>query len=192
MMPGRSTEIWLAVFFAAFAALAFFLWVPNDSETPPIYTFRRQTYIGDAMLPLVAAAGIGICAVIQLVLVWMRSPDTDTDAPFDVQTVQFFAAFAAILAVSLGVMFWSGPTALALFGPGGEDAPSYRQMRDTLPWKYVGFILGGFILAFGTTALIEGRPRAKSALIVAAAIAILILIFDVPFDTILLPPNGDF
>ncbi|MEL6207298.1 MAG: hypothetical protein AAFR47_18580 [Pseudomonadota bacterium] len=190
-MLGRSIEIWIAVVFLALGLIAAVLWVPLDSETPPIYTFRRQTYIGDAMLPMVAAAGIAICAALHLLLSWRRSRDA-VDAPFDVLTGSFFLALFGIVAVSLLLMFWAGPAALALFGPTGEEPVTYRQMRSTLPWKYIGFVLGGFVLVFGITSLIEGKLSARRALSSILAVAVLILIFDVPFDTILLPPNGDF
>jgi hypothetical protein len=65
-------------------------------------------------------------------------------------------------------------------------------MRSTMPWKYIGFVLGGFIMVFGITSLIEGGVTLKRAISALLAIVALILIFDVPFDTILLPPNGDF
>ena len=103
-----------------------------------------------------------------------------------------FLAFFAIVATSFALMFWAGPAALALFGPAGDEAVTYRRMRSTVPWKYIGFVLGGFVLVFGITSLIEGRMRLKRALSSILAVIVLILIFDVPFDTILLPPNGDF
>ena len=89
-------------------------------------------------------------------------------------------------------MYWAGPVALALLGPSGDEAVTYRQMRSTAPWKYVGLVLGGFILVFGITSMLEGAMRWKRALSAILAIIVLIVIFDVPFDTILLPPNGDF
>lgn len=190
-MLGRSTEIWIAVIFLILGVVAAALWVPFDSETPPIYTFRRQTYIGDAMLPMVAGAGIAICAATHLILSYLRRRD-DKDAPFDRLTGLFFLVFLGIVAASFMLMFWSGPAALALFGPTGDEPVTYRQMRSTAPWKYVGFVIGGFVMVFGITSLIEGKFSARRALTSILAVAVLILIFDVPFDTILLPPNGDF
>jgi hypothetical protein len=65
-------------------------------------------------------------------------------------------------------------------------------MRSTFPWKYIGFVLGGFTLVFGLTSLIEGRLSWVRVISSLLAVLGLILIFDLPFDTILLPPNGDF
>ncbi len=190
-MLGRTVEIWIAIAFLALGLLAAFLWVPLDSETPPIYDFRRQTYIGDAMLPMVAAAGIAICAAVHLFLSWRRRRN-QASPPFDTLTGAFFALFFAIIAVSLLLMFWAGPAALALFGPSGEEPLTYRQMRSTWPWKYIGYVLGGFTMVFGVTSLIEGRMTLRRAISSILAVVFLILLFDVPFDTILLPPNGDF
>lgn len=191
-MLGRVVEIWIALVCLVLALGVVLLWVPLDSETPPIYTFRRQTYIGDAMLPMVAAAGIAICAAIHLLSTLRRARTSLDRPPFDGRTAAFFAQFFAIVAAALVLMFWAGPVALALFGPGGEDTVSYRQMRATLPWKYIGFVLGGFTLVFGVISLLEGQFRARRALAALLAVAVLIAVFDVPFDTILLPPNGDF
>lgn len=188
-MLGRGTELWIAAVFLIAGLLAALLWVPFDSETPPIYEFRRQVYIGDAMLPMVAAAGVVICAAVHLVLSWRRSRTGDADGPFDLLAGSFFLTFFLIFAASLLLMYWSGPAALALFG---EDGVGYRQMRATFPWKYLGFVLGGFVMVFGVISLIAGRLTLRDALIALLSVAGLILVFDVPFDTILLPPNGDF
>jgi uncharacterized membrane protein YidH (DUF202 family) len=190
-MLDRKTELWIALVCLVAGLIAAILWVPFDSETPPIYDFRRQTYIGDAMLPMVAAAGIAICAAVHLILNWRRKP-TDTEPPFDKLTGGFFLILFAIIISAFLVMYWAGPVALALFGPSGEEAVTYRQMRSTAPWKYLGFVLGGFILVFGITTLLEGQMKWKRAVSSLIAIIVLIVIFDVPFDTILLPPNGDF
>lgn len=190
-MLGRKVEIWIALAFLVLGLIAAFLWVPLDSETLPIYEFRRQTYIGDSMLPMVAAMGIAICAAVHLLISWRRQRK-EAEPPFDALTAVFFALFFAIIALSFVLMFWGGPAALALFGPSGEEPVTYRQMRSTLPWKYIGYVLGGFTLVFGVTSLIEGKLTLHRAISSILAVAFLILLFDVPFDTILLPPNGDF
>lgn len=191
-MLGRSADIWIAIVCLALALAAFFIWVPLDSETPPIYTFRRQTYIGDAMLPTVSAAGIAIFAALHLIVSLRRRETIEHEPPFDVLTAVFFALFALIMAAALAALYWTGPLAVSLFGPGGEEPITYRQLRTTVPWKYLGFVIGGFIMVFGITSLIEGRISVKRVLSTLFAIVLLILVFDVPFDTLLLPPNGDF
>lgn len=191
-MLSRSVEFWVGLIALILSLIALFLWVPFDSETPPIYTFRRQTYIGDAMLPMVAAAGIAICALVHVLLSYLRKDHKGGGNPFDPQTAIFFGIFGAICIVSFVLMFWSGAAAVALFAQTGDETVTYRQMRGALPWKYIGFVLGGFTLVFGITSLIEGGFNAKRVLSSILAVVALIVLFDVPFDTILLPPNGDF
>lgn len=191
-MLSRTAEIRLALLFVLLAALTTFVWAPLDSETPAFYEFRRQAYIGDALLPMVAGGGILLCAAVHVVAQLGRAPEGDSRPPFDRLTLVFFVLFGGIVALSLALMYWAGPAALALFGPSGDEAPTYRQMRSSFPWKYTGFVLGGFTLVFGLTSLLEGRMRLVRVLTSILAVLLLILVFDVPFDTILLPPNGDF
>lgn len=194
-------EIGIALAFLILSLLAAFVWVPLDSETPPIYEFRRRTYIGDAMMPMLAALGMALCAAVHLaVILWRRreeTPPSDTVPPFDALTLRFFVLLVVIVAVSVLLIFQAGPAALALFGPPhlpGDEATAltYRHMRDTAPWKYIGFVLGGFVMVFGITTLIEGRARWRRAVAALVAVGVLIAVFDLPFDDLLLPPNGDF
>ena len=191
-MLERVLEIWISLVFLGLALITVFVWVPFDSETPPIYVFRRQSYIGDAMLPMVSAGGIAVCAVIHLFLSSRSSKKAAGDAPFDRTSLHFFAPFTAIVAVSLGLMFWGGTVALGLVDLFVDEVGTYRQMRSTAPWKYIGYMLGGFTLVYGTISLIEGQLTFKRAVQVSLVVTGFMLVFDVPFDSILLPPNGDF
>jgi hypothetical protein len=191
-MLNQTAEITVAIIILVFALFVAMLWVPIDSETPAFYTFRRQTNIGDAFLPLVAAVGMAVFAAIHVILSWRRVRDDGSDAPFDALSMLYLLIFFGIMAVSLGLMFWSGPLLLSQFYGSGESAPTYRQMRSSFPWKYIGFVVGGTVMVFGLITLVEGRMRWNRLLIAILSVLVLILIFDVPFDTILLPPNGDF
>lgn len=191
-MLNRSAEITIAMIILVFALFVALIWVPIDSETPAVYTFRRRTNIGDAFLPLVAAVGMAIFACIHVILSWRRARNDGSDAPFDVLSLLYLLIFFGIVAVSLGLMFWSGPLLLSLFYGSGEGVPTYREMRSSFPWKYLGFVLGGTVMVFGLITLVEGRMRWNRLWIAILTVLVLILIFDVPFDTILLPPNGDF
>jgi hypothetical protein len=90
--------------------------------------------------------------------------------------------------VSLAVMYWLGPLAVSIF----EGDSSYRAMRDTVPYKYLGYLFGGSFLMLGLISLVEGSIRLRRLAISLAAVVLLIVIFDVPFDSLLLPPNGDW
>jgi len=65
-------------------------------------------------------------------------------------------------------------------------------MRATYPYKLIGFVLGGFALVFGLSALIEGQIRTSRAILALITVAILVAVFDLPLDSVLLPPNGDW
>lgn len=188
-MLDRHTELLIALVGAVLAALVLFVWIPADTQTAMIETFRRQTYLGDAFLPSLAAAGMLVAAAGQLAVTWRRRDVRSESRLVDHVTVTFFVLFSAIVGASLALMFWAGPLLWDLLGNGER---SYRQMRDTVPWKFVGFILGGMVMVGGIITLLEGQLRVRTVVLAAVFVAVLILIFDVPFDTILLPPNGDW
>ena len=193
-MLGRTAEIAIAMLFIGLGLITVFIWLPFDSETAMIETFRRQTTMGDAFVPTVAGAFIVICAAIHLILNVRRSDTSDTERPaIDESDLAFLLQLSGITAVSLAIMFWAGPLAVALFSADdGGEAITYRQMRGTYPFKLVCFVLGGFTMVFFITALIEGRARMARVVSSILFVVVLIAIFDMPLDTVLLPPNGDW
>jgi hypothetical protein len=192
-MLRRQTELAIASFFLIAGLLSVFIWIPNDSETWMIETFRRQTTMGDAFVPMICASLITICAAIHLVLTLHRKDLHDTEGPvFDGHTAAFMLQFLLILAVSIALMYWTGPLLVKLFAQADASDITYRQMRGTYPYKIAGFVLGGFTLVFAVTTLIEGRMKWLRILSSLIAVAVLLLIFDYPFDSIILPPNGDW
>ncbi len=186
MSPSTDRNVAIVALLLGLGAL--FFWIPNDVDTGLIETFRRQTYIGDALFPSASALVIAICAAALLVrslLVGARAAEAREDD--DRIPLGFLLVVAAILALSLALMFWTGPIAAELFSD--QD---YRQLRATAPWKHLGFVVGGVAMVFGAISLIEGRLRASRAAIAFLVALLLILAFDIPFDTLLLPPNGDW
>ena len=73
----------------------------------------------------------------------------------------------------------------------GGETP-YRVLRATAPWKYLGFALGGTVMTFGLIALSQHRPSWRLAALAFVATLVIALLYDLPFDNLLLPPNGDF
>ena len=67
----------------------------------------------------------------------------------------------------------------------------YRPLRATPPWHYIGFLVGGTILIGGLTSLVERRLSARNFVIGFIAALVVALIYDLPFDDLILPPNGD-
>ena len=99
---------------------------------------------------------------------------------------RFLAALIGCLFVSLAIMRWVGPWIVEVV-TGAE----YRLQSDTAPWKYVGFLLGGTAL-ISALVFIDERQVCWSRLAIAFGVALfLALLYDLPFNGLLLPPNGD-
>jgi len=173
-----------------FGLFLFFVWIPNDVETDVIEKVRFQTRIGDSLAPSIAAFIIFFSGIVLTV----QSLFKDGHVEFSGGNVKYIFLLLSIMVVSINLMHWSGYLIVELLKNSGlmDEATSYRVLRDTAPWKYIGFVLGGAFFSFTLTCMMERAVRWKSFIISLLAIAVLIIIYDVPFDNILLPPNGDF
>ena len=169
--------------FLAFAALVAFIWVPLDVETGLVEKVRRRIMIGDALAPTVAAFFIGLGGLV-LVLFERKAPDQPS---VKLAHVTFVGIQIAILVIGFLIMLYAGPLAVSLFSGDTE----YRLLRDTAPWKYVGYFLGGIFIVAGLISQSEGRLTLRSVVIAIGVVVALIIIYDVPFEDLLLPPNGD-
>ncbi len=165
------------------ALVLLFLWIPFDVDTGLIEKERRRTKIGDALAPTLAGAFLMIGAV--GVLLFERK--TPAQPALSSANLRFIAVSLGIIVTAFLVMRFTGPAAVWITGTEQE----YRLLRDTAPWKYHGFLVGGTILVVGLIRQIEGRFSWKTFAIGLGAVIALILIYDVPFDDLLLPPNGD-
>lgn len=178
MKPGLFADRWLALFFLAFGLVLVFVWAPLDTGSGIVETVRRRLIIGDALGPSVAGAIILLGAI----LVWARPAGGGT---FTRLNVLWMIYLGGLLALSLVVMRYAGPV-VALATESG-----YRPLRATPPWNYIGFVIGGTVLIGGLTGLAAKRlSLADFAIGFAAALAIAVL-YDLPFDDLILPPNGD-
>lgn len=166
------------VCFAIFTAL---IWIPMDTATGMIEKVRRQVTIGDALAPTVAC---GFLILGGLIVALFERPENSRSLTSS--NLRFIAMFLAIMAGSFIIMRWLGPlTAEAL------SLGEYRLLRDTRPWKYLGFLVGAAGMIAGLAAMIEGRITLRGILVGLMTVALLILVYDLPFDNLLLPPNGD-
>jgi len=157
-----------------------FVWIPLDVETSLIEKMRRRVSLGDAMLPKVAMAFVLASAI-------MTAFDRSANGAILVYNLVFLLVLLGALAASFAVMRWSGPIAVWLFGAEGD----YRPLRDTAPWKYIGFGSGNTVFVASLMTVIEERPSVRGLAVGLLAAIVLILVYDVPFDDLLLPPNGD-
>jgi cell division protein FtsX len=178
MKPRISADRWLAVFFLALALVLVVVWVPLDTGTGLVERVRRKYVIGDALGPTIAGAVILIGAA----LVWLRPSD---GTALTRQTLVWLGSLLALFVVSLAVMRYAGPLAAAWTESG------YRPLRATPPWSYIGFVLGGTVMIGGLTGLAQRRFALRDFAIGFAAALVIALVYDLPFDDLLLPPNGD-
>jgi hypothetical protein len=181
MKPARA-NLYLSLGCIGFAMLLAFVWAPMDSGTGLIHKVRRQVSIGDALAPTLAALMIGLGG-----LMVFRDRHAPSQQRLTRANLIFMLRFLAMLAIGFALMRYSGPLLVWLFGGDQE----YRNLRDTAPWKYIGFFLGGSTLITALISSTEGRFSWRTLLIAVAATLALIALYDLPFDDLLLPPNGD-
>ena len=181
MNPRITQDAALGALVLAFGLFIVFVWAPLDSETGIAEKVRGRWAVGDALAPIVAgalliASGTGLLA---------GASRTATPAALGLRNLGFLASVIGCVGASLAVMWLAGPVAAAL------TVGDYRPLRDEAPWKYLGFVLGGGLMIFSLIALVE-RRLSLARLVLALAVALaLALIFDLPFEDLLLPPNGD-
>ncbi|MFC6637685.1 hypothetical protein GV827_19710 [Sulfitobacter sp. JBTF-M27] len=178
MKPGHSADIWLALFFLGFALILIFVWIPLDTGTGLVEKVRRKFVIGDALAPTVAAVAIALGAALGLLRPANGRALTRAN-------VIWCACLLGLFTVSLVLMRYAGPLAAAWTESG------YRPLRASLPWKYIGFLLGGTVMIGGLTGLTTRRLSLKDFAIGFAATLLIALAYDLPFDDLILPPNGD-
>lgn len=171
----------------AFAILVIFVWIPLDTQTGLVEKVRRQITIGDALAPTIAA-GFLVLGGLMLIL----SERQDENQPrLAKQDILFGLATLFLIVTAVLIMRYAGPIVVWLWNALTGDAFEYRLLRDTAPWKYIGFVLGGTFMITGLVSLVEGYLRPRTILIALISVAVMATIYDLPFDDLLLPPNGD-
>ena len=187
MRKDSHSNLILGLSCVVFALLVLFLWIPLDVETGFVEKVRRKYIIGDGMAPAVAAIFL-LIGGLGLVIFERRNADQPAISK---TALKFIAAALALLFVSFAIMRYTGPLAVLATNFLTNDVTEYRLLRDTVPWKYLGYALGGTILIAGLITMIEGKITRKGLIIAVLAVLVMILIYDLPFEDLLLPPNGD-
>jgi uncharacterized membrane protein len=161
--------------------LILFVWIPFDVETGLVEKVRSRIVIGDSLAPSLAASVL----ILGGVLLMFKSYRTSGRAELSWSSLKFIALILASVGLSLAVMRWTGPISAHLLNA------DYRSLRDTVPWKYAGYFWGGLVMVFGLISIMEHRLRWRILFISILAVLILMLVYDLPFKNLLLPPNGD-
>ena len=184
-MPHSRSDRWLGLFILTFALIAIFLWIPLDSETGMIEKVRRRYIIGDGFAPTLASVLMALSA---LGLTVKIKPQTHN---FDVKSARSILFFILTILSSLVLMRYSGPVIISAVDAVTAQDWSYRPLRNSFPFRYIGFLIGGtgLIASLGWFMDVQMSRRIllRSFLITVVVAAV----FDLPFEDIILPPNGD-
>ena len=192
-MQTRHWNLSLGQLFSVLSLVALLIWIPSDIESGVIVIERRSVEVGDAMAPTASAVVVLILAVALTLASWFSSPDTISKEPeigLTRSNTTTMLTLAVVVVGSLFAMVYTGPLTISALQALGVDLPAYRLLIDTIPYKYIGFACGGFLMVFSLISWVEGRPSLKAAMIATGAVIALITVYDVPFDSLLLPPNG--
>lgn len=179
----------VAAVVAVFALATLIFWIPADIESSVVETFRRRVIIGDALAPTVVA--IAMLAVAGLFAATELLRPRRGSAPFDRQSAVFIVRLAVAIGAGLALMVYTGPLTVDAINAAGGEIGSYRQLRDTVPYKYLGYLAGGTVMVAGIIAVVEQRLARSAAAAAVLAVLVHIVLYDLPFDDVLLPPNGD-
>jgi len=177
-----------------FSLLTLLAWIPSGITSGVIEQVRRQVVIGDAMAPTVWAIGIGALGLLLAVSSILRLREGVNEPCGGGPTLAnagYLLALIATIAIAMAVMTHAGPLAVKLAQLLGADIDNYRALRATRPWKYIGYLGGGFLLTLSLMTYITRRLTWQLALMAALAVLAMALAYDLPFEHILLPPNGD-
>lgn len=182
--PANFRETMIGVFGFGLALIFLFIWIPLDIDTGILDIWRRSVRIGDAMLPTFAAIGL----VISSLAIIARSLRQDPQIGPRKMHLHFILCSVLVFILGIGAMFVLGPLATFVFTAG--ETP-YRLLFDTAPWKYVGFTIGGTLIASGFTALAYRDFQWRFLIIAVTATLTIAFFYDLAFNNLLLPPNGD-
>ena len=171
---------WLGLFVSAAALLLIFVWVPLDIDTGIVEKVRRQLVIGDSLGPVVAGSVILIGGLLCLL-----RPNAD-DPAVGVANLRWLGTLLVLMVLSFSLMRFVGPFVVELIAE-----PSYRALRATPPWNYVGYLFGGTLLVAGLNWAVQGRLTTRAIVVAVLASLAIALLYDLPFDNLQLPPNGD-
>ena len=178
-------DVLLGLAVVLFALVLLVLWIPNDVDGDIINTVRRRSSIGDPMAPTVSGLLLLFCGAMLVLTGLFRSAGK---AGLDRGNLVFLVVACGFLAGVILIMLFAGPLLVAALGVAEE----YRLVRASLPWKYTGFLLGGFTLVFTAIVAVERRVRWRTVLLGLVIPLTIAVLYDLPFDDTLLPPNGDY
>lgn len=178
---------WVGAICVVLALAILFIWIPLDVESGILEKVRRRVEIGDAMAPTLAGS---IILIAGLLLFFTHYRESGTGFLSAANLGYLFWLFVILIA-SLSIMRWAGELIVGLLNLVGSELGPYRNLRDTVPWKFIGFFFGGTGLIAGLIYSIERRFNLRAIGVAISVTLFLIVVYDLPFDDLILPPNGD-
>lgn len=180
-----------------FALASLFVWFPHDIIGSFIETNQvGKVGPGDAFFPvLLASAILGLSIVHLLSMLFHRRTGADTAATIGkltVANVWFLVRFHLVVLLGLFTMYVLGPVVVSAVNAVQSSDLQYKALVDTVPYKYIGYAVGGCLLTMPLIAWAEGGLRLRSIIIVCGMVVLSILIFDVLLSNVQLPPNADY
>lgn len=164
-----------------------FVWIPLDVESSIVETIRSRTVIGDALAPTVTA----ILFIVSGTLLVLTSSERASHYRLSAANFLYLLGLVGLVVIVMLLIRWSGPLVVGLLKHFGAEVAGYRALRDSAPWKYIGYLTGGTLLVFILMCFVEHRLRWSRLLIAFLVTLALALVYDLPFEDLLLPPNGD-
>lgn len=178
------------------ALLAIFVWFPNDIRSGFFYVNAiGRTEPGDAFFPIILASTLAILSGIQLYIsLFHRSPNASTEPTPAItkSNFKFLLTFGAICILGLSIMYSLGPVTVWVMREFGLIDAEYRHLTDTAPFKYLGYVVGGFLMTMTLITWTEGHVRRPAVISVLTVLFVAIIIFDKLLTNVLLPPNAEF
>ncbi len=175
------------------ALITLLIWIPNDIKGGFIEINQiGKPEPGDAFFPIILASLVLVLSTGQLVGAVFSSKPQEASGKLTAHNLKFLFLFYTIVLAGLTVMYWLGPLVVDALRSTGVIDNTYRQLVDTAPYKYLGYVTGGFLMTTGLIAWAEGSIRPQAVLTVAIVIGTLIFVLDILLYNIQIPPNADF
>jgi len=192
--PARDPwNIGFGVVMSTLSLLTLLVWIPNDIKGGFIDINQMgKPEPGDAFFPVILASLLLLLSAGQLARALFSHRPQPLSGTLTLANLKFLLTFYLIVFAGLTIMYWFGPLVVDTMRTMGFIDNTYRQLADTVPYKYLGYGVGGFLMTMGLIAWVEGTVRPRAILTVIIVLALLILVLDILLYNIQLPPNADF
>ncbi len=187
MSAHSRSNLYIGLVFFGLALFAIFVWIPLDTETGLTEKARRRILIGDALAPTVAC----VFVVLGGLLLIFRERKASGQPTLTQAHLWFLGRIVGVIVLGILVMRYTGPLLAEVTNLFRAEPIEYRLLRATPGWKHIGFVFGGMVVVSGMISIVERKFTRRAALTSLVAVLVMIAIFDLPFEDLLLPPNGD-